>query len=72
MRLRFGKLGAKKGKNILDPELAAILGFLLYGTILVSMITATVSLVRIARRLGELVGVCADLKRELEEMKRKE
>ena len=33
---------------------------------------AMVCLVRIARSLGEMVGHIADLKRELEEMKRKE
>jgi hypothetical protein len=41
----------------------------IYGTVLACMILATVSLVRIARSLGELVGKCDDLKRELEEMK---
>ena len=38
---------------------------------LVCTVIATVSLVRIARRLGEMAGTFADVKRELEEVKGK-
>ena len=44
----------------------------IYAAMIACMIIATVSLVRIARSLGEMVGQIDDLKRELEEMKRKE
>ena len=39
---------------------------------MIACIIATISLVRIARHLGEMVKSITDLKRELEEMKRKE
>ena len=50
----------------------ALLALVVYGVVFTCMIIATISLVRIARSLGEMVGQITDLKRELEDMKRKE
>ena len=49
-----------------------LLGLAVNAAMIACMVIATISLVRIARSLGEMVGKSDDLKRELEEMKRKE
>ena len=48
-----------------------LLALVVYGGVFACMVIATISLVRIARHLGEMVGQITDLKRELEEMKEK-
>ena len=57
--------------GVLPMLILALVGIVFNVAMIICVIIATVSLVRIARSHGELVVTITDLKRELEEVKEK-
>jgi len=60
------------GFGAIGVGFVALLALVYHAAMIACVVIAVVSLVRIARSCGEMVEKCDDIKKELEELKRKE